>query len=431
MTAVFPGGVCVPVENVGLIRVSTMRSQALKSGGRRFLLPAAICAMVILAGCGTVRAPVSPAPSRSAATSPATSASVSSPATPHAGTATWRLLPAAPAVAPQGSLVSVWTGSQMLIRGVVSPPGGPPKAVLLSYTPSSGVWRTLAPGPAPHAVEGWDNAVWTGTEMLVFGPDGNGAYNPVSNTWRPIAQNMFAELGSVRVWTGRQEIFWGGGCCDEALAGGAAYTPATNTWQALPRSPLSARYTSGVWTGTEIIIAGGFSPTTGPPRLFADAAAYNPATRTWRKLPPMPEPRSDATAVWDGTEALFIAGTRAGADGPSADGVAFNPATGHWRRLPAMAYTRSGFAAVWTGRQVLIWGGLTGPYASHKVPPHGVAYDPAANRWSALPMSPLRGRNMPTAVWTGQQMIVWGGFIPTAQQDEPLTDGAAYRPVSS
>jgi len=66
---------------------------------------------------------------------------------------------------------------------------------------------------------------------------------------------------------------------------------------------------------------------TDPPRWLADAAAYNPATRTWRKLPPMPEPRADATTVWDGTEALFIAGTRAAATGPSAGGAAFNPAT--------------------------------------------------------------------------------------------------------
>lgn len=402
------------------------------------MLPVTICAMAMLAGCGTAPAPVSPAtgPSGSSPSPPpglATSSSAAAPApgssssTPRAAMGAWRLLPAAPAVAPQSSLVSVWTGSQVLIRGVIWPRTGTPKAVLLGYTPSSGNWRTLAPGPAPHALEGWDNAVWTGTEMLVFGPAGTGAYNPVTNSWRPIAQNMFAGLGSARVWTGRQEIFWGGGCCDDATAGGAAYTPATGTWQPLPRSPLSARYTSAVWTGTEMIVAGGFSPVTDPPRTFADAAAYNPATRNWRKLPPMPAPRSDATGVWDGTEALFIAGTRANAGGPAADGVAFNPATGQWRRLPAMAYTRTGFAAVWTGHQVLVWGGLTGPYVNQKIPPHGVAYEPAANWWLALPMAPLRGRTMPAAVWTGRQMIVWGGIVPATHQDKPLSDGAAYQ----
>jgi len=413
-----------------------MRSHQLTSRERRVLLPAAICAVAVLAGCGTAQTPTrpatpgssaSPAASASPPGTPTASPSASTPAPPPPEAGTWRLLPAAPATAPLGSLVSVWTGSQMLIRGVSW--GQPPKAVTLSYTPATGIWRTLAPGPAPLTVEGWDSAIWTGKEMLTFGPGGTGAYNPVTGTWRPVSPNMLGTLGAVRVWTGRQAIFWGGGCCGEALADGAAYTPAANTWQALPRAPLSARYASGVWTGTEVIIAGGMSPDPAM-QVFADAAAYNPATRTWRKLPPMPEPRWGATAVWDGTEALFIGGTLADARGPSADGVAFSPTTGRWRRLPGMEFSRRGFAAVWTGRQVLVWGGLTGSFQDQKIPPHGVAYDPAANRWSAMPTAPLRGRSNPTAVWTGRQMIAWGGMIPGTQKNTPATDGAAYRPAS-
>jgi hypothetical protein len=141
----------------------------------------------------------------------------------------------------------------------------------------------------------------------------------------------------------------------------------------------------------------------------------------------MPESRYGATAVWDGTEALFIGGTLAGAHAPSAGTVAFNPATGQWRRLPAMESSRSLFAVAWTGRQVLVWGGVTGSPQDGKIPPHGVAYDPAANKWSALPLAPLRGRVEPTAVWTGTQMIVWGGTIPGAQYT-PATDGAFYQP---
>jgi len=317
----------------------------------------------------------------------------------------------------------------MLIRGVTW--GQPPKAVTLSYTPATGTWRTLAPGPAPVTLQGGDNAIWTGKEMLTFGPGGTGAYNPVTGTWRPVTQNTLAWVSAVRVWTGRQAIFWGGGCCGEAVADGVAYTPAPapGTWQALPRGPLGARWSaSGTWTGTEVIIAGGMSEEPAM-QVFADAAAYNPAARTWRRLPPMPEPRWGATAVWDGIEALFIGGTLADASGPTSDGLAFNPATGRWRRLPGMEANRSAFAAVWTGRQVLIWGGLTGTFQDQKIPPHGTAYDPAANRWSALPTAPLRGRSNPTAVWTGRQMIVWGGMVPGTQKTTLAADGAAYRPA--
>jgi uncharacterized membrane protein len=87
-----------------------------------------------------------------------------------------------------------------------------------------------------------------------------------------------------------------------------------------------------------------------------------------------------------------------------------------------MPFARDGFAAVWTGRQALVWGGLTGAGVP---PPHGEAFNPATNRWTALPASPLRGRADPTAVWTGRQMIVWGG---DNKNGKSYTDGAAYTP---
>jgi hypothetical protein len=385
--------------------------------------------------CGTI-APSTGAPHGTAAShtaappvTPAPSASASASASTAQETGTWQLLPRAPRTAPLMGTVSVWTGNELLIHGVVTArtPAGS-RGVTLGYTPATGQWRRLAPGPAPRMLEGPQFAAWTGTEMLVFGLT-TGAYNPAANTWRPITPYPRPN-GAVRVWTGHQVIMWGGGCCGGANADGAAYTPAASTWRELPPSPLPARYATGVWTGSEVIIAGGSRPmriAAGFPGAFADAAAYNPTTHTWRTLPPMPQPRFGATAVWDGTEALFLGGTLANGHRPTASGVAFNPGTGQWRRLPRMEFGRSQFAAVWTGHQVLVWGGLTGRYGSQTVPPHGVAYDPVTNRWSALPQAPLRGRANPMAVWTGSHMIVWGG-----QFESRLTtfahDGAAYQP---
>ena len=40
----------------------------------------------------------------------------------------------------------------------------------------------------------------------------------------------------------------------------------------------------------------------------------------------------------------------------------------------------------------------------------GGRYDPAANTWTALPTSGApAARDYHTAVWTGSEMIVWGG----------------------
>ena len=51
-------------------------------------------------------------------------------------------------------------------------------------------------------------------------------------------------------------------------------------------------------------------------------------------------------------------------------------------------------------------------------------YDPAANRWQTFAAGPLSSRVLHTAVWTGQEMLVWGG----TSGETALADGAAYRP---
>lgn len=92
---------------------------------------------------------------------------------------------------------------------------------------------------------------------------------------------------------------------------------------------------------------------------------------------------------------------------------------------------RAGAAALWTGKRVLIWGGTTSTPAGVKLvtPNRGLAYDPRANRWSPVPRAPLLGRLDPTAVWTGQVMIVWGGHRPAFPEGRVFADGAAFRPA--
>lgn len=54
----------------------------------------------------------------------------------------------------------------------------------------------------------------------------------------------------------------------------------------------------------------------------------------------------------------------------------------------------------------------------------GARYDPAAGRWAALPMTGApSARYDAVAVWTGRELIVWGG----SHRETPLADGATYR----
>jgi N-acetylneuraminic acid mutarotase len=183
-----------------------------------------------------------------------------------------------------------------------------------------------------------------------------------------------------------------------------------------------------------IILVGDTGPDGKPwPARLARAAAYNPATDTWRRITPLPAARGGATAAWDGRELLVVGGApapRGGNPQPLAKvGFAYAPVTNRWRPLPPMESGRFAEAAVWTGKQLLLWGGSqTAGAGPPVIPPHGLAYDPTPNRWSPLPQAPLLGRLDPTAVWTGKQLIVWGGQKPGAGI-RSFADGAAFTPL--
>ena len=70
-------------------------------------------------------------------------------------------------------------------------------------------------------------------------------------------------------------------------------------------------------------------------------------------------------------------------------------------------------SAVWTGSELIVWGGARccAPGTFYK--DDGGRYDPATNSWTLTSVegAPLE-RDNHTAVWTGSEMIVWGGWHP-------------------
>lgn len=86
---------------------------------------------------------------------------------------------------------------------------------------------------------------------------------------------------------------------------------------------------------------------------------------------------------------------------------------------------RSHHVAVWTGSQMIVWGGES--YGSALG--DGAMYDPAKRTWT--PVSDANApspRSMATVVWTGAEMIVWGGRGPGGV---PLEDGKKLDPVTN
>jgi hypothetical protein len=99
---------------------------------------------------------------------------------------------------------------------------------------------------------------------------------------------------------------------------------------------------------------------------------------------------------------------------PLNTGARYDPASDTWTatgadaNLPAARFQH---AAVWTGREMVVWGGRGQAYINT-----GGRYDPASDSW--FPTSVGTGVPSPramnrSAVWTGREMIVWGGFAGT------------------
>jgi N-acetylneuraminic acid mutarotase len=352
----------------------------------------------------------------------------------------WQRLPTAPeAAAIPYARAGVWTGKQLIVFGRAGT-AGEMRNVAFSYDPASRRWRTLNPPAGPTgSYEGALSAVWTGRQMLVWGPAITLSYEPAANRWRQLPRSpLLGAPSGLVVWTGREMITWGGGCCGDVSKDGVAYDPAAGTWRKLAEAPIAGQQSPmGAWTGRELVVFPGRDPDGKP----TGGAAYDPAKDTWRRIASPPQERLGSNVAWDGRELLVLGGS-----GPpdSKTGIrklvsvpfAYDPATNRWRTLAAIdqgRYGRLAAAAVWTGKRLLLWGGET--QASHRsaLAPHGLAYDPKTDRWFELPGAPLLGRLSPVAVWTGKALLVWGGDpfredVPSSSDWWPLLDGATFTP---
>jgi hypothetical protein len=299
---------------------------------------------------------------------------------------------------------TIWTGSEMIVTGFNPGSDGTftdSTEVAQAYDPGTNAWRQL---PEPPATANYcrRSAAWTGHEMLVWGC-GLTAYNPTTNQWRRLPDSP--TRNGIVVWTGRELIGWGGGCCGDVSDDGSAYNPATNTWRKLAPAPVSGQQSPvGAWTGRELVIFNGH----GPEGDRVGGAAYNPKTDTWRRISSQSGIRA-LTAVYDVNEIYAIGGPRV---------LAFNPSNNSWRQLRRIAFGAGDVVAVWTGNRLIVSGTATR------------AYDPPRDLWTMLSPSPLGSRQGADAVWTGREMIVWGGEVPAASgSPKYLADGAALLPV--
>lgn len=108
---------------------------------------------------------------------------------------------------------------------------------------------------------------------------------------------------------------------------------------------------------------------------------------------------------------------------------AFEDLQAGWTKLPPPPEVRSANAAtVWTGEQLILWGGYVYTGFSDEVPEgNGFAFDARSRTWKPMAGSPLGPRVLPASAWTGNEVLIWGG---SDDRGGFYDDGAAYDPTT-
>jgi hypothetical protein len=216
---------------------------------------------------------------------------------------------------------------------------------------------------------------WTDTRLVLSGGfngaalSGGASYDPANDTWTtmPLAGAAGPRLGHTAVWSGVRAIFWGGNDLFDWHQDGLQFTPGTpgawTTTTDAQGAPGPREGQTAVWSGNEMLIWGGWN---GGPYLD-DGGAFDPTTDSNGSWTPItttgaPSPRAEHTAVWTSSAMMVWGGCGGDAcvdvlgDGgvwtPGAGGGAWKPV------LAAAAITpRQRHTAVWTGAEVILWGG--------------------------------------------------------------------------
>jgi len=349
------------------------------------------------------------------------------------GIDSWTATTTMNAPAGRSGHTAVWTGSEMIVWGgnFVDNTGG-------RYNPGTDSWTATTTVDAPTARSG-HTAVWTGNEMIIWGgvDDSGGRYNPNTDSWTS-TNTTNAPAGRsyhTAVWTGSEMIIWGG--VDDsgfAVNTGGKYNPGTNSWTATTtiNAPSGREFHTAVWSGSEMIVWGGYSYD-GVDHYWNTGGRYNPGTDGWvaTSTTNAPVGRESQQAVWTGNEMIVWGGYYYdGNDHYLNTGGRYNPSTNSWAATGTTnaPSARASHKAVWTGLEMIVWGGGDGVNYLNT----GGKYNTGTNNW--MPMSNTgapSARTSHTATWSGSEMIVWGGYFFDISGDHYLETGGRYNPITN
>ena len=338
---------------------------------------------------------------------------------------------------------------------------GSPTSVLKSASPAAsaanlahGRWTSLP--SAPIAPRGSPAAVWTGTEMLVWGGLDNNtfmtdgaAYDPATRRWRTLAP---APAGSHArwdgTWIGTSLILWGVAAeGKDTQPTGARYDPSTDHWQMLPDAPIGISSTSQtVWTGS-VMVALAIPTGTDPGRL--EAASYDPGTDMWSPLPPVDLPAGHPAVniqlaaagstvyLWCRWQHSTRTTSRGGIEVDSTAGTdCFKLDGTTWRPVSFTGGSgMNGSGPIWTGTVFLQPAAENWAGDAFEPMPQGLTgrlLDPATGRITDITHGPVDDLG-PSSIWTGSALICFdtGTYTSGAGRADYPGEAAVWDPSTN
>ncbi len=204
------------------------------------------------------------------------------------------------------------------------------------------------------------------------------------------------------------------------------FDPATRHWRDLAPMPRGASHPGVAALNGKIYVAGGFARTVHKDPLD-QVLEYDIATGKWRSVAPLSSPRGSISLV-------AFAGRLHAIGGRTADGKTvgthevYDPATGKWTMAAPLPVGRDHLAAVVANDGLHVFAGRTGATVDN-VGLHDV-YDAAADKWRALAPMPTP-RSSGAAVFYHGLMIYYGGECKDAKTRTAYDQFDGYDPKTN
>jgi N-acetylneuraminic acid mutarotase len=233
------------------------------------------------------------------------------------------------------------------------------------YDPATGNWKELAlmPAIASHA-----GAVALNGKIYVVGGflasvhlaaiDRVFSYEPATDKWTPLAP-LSAPRGApgVVVLDGKIHAIGGRDPQLRTVSTHEVYDPATNKWTMAASLPIARDHLGIAVLGGKIHVFGG--RTAGPTDSVGRHDVYDPASDTWTNAAPLLTPRSAGVSIVLNGRIVYAGGEckDAAAGTTYNEAEVYDPATNKWTALPSLPIGRHAGAATVVGDQAYVIGG--------------------------------------------------------------------------